>query len=95
MHVFGLRGKLECLEETHGCMRRTYKLNIDGYLRAVQTTAPVLGCTFLLSDEVLDNDISHVVSIGIAILVEAVNCAKYDLVAGNGPILAAQHLDKI
>lgn len=61
----------------------------------MQTTAPVLSGTFLLSDEVLDNDISHVVSIGIAILVEAVNCAEDNLVAGNSPILTAQHLDKI
>lgn len=51
-------------------------------------------CTFLFSDEVLDNDISHAVSISIAILVEAVNCAEDKLVAGDGPILAAQHLDK-
>lgn len=51
-------------------------------------------CTFLLSDEVLDNDISHAVSISIAILVEAMNCTEDKLVAGDGPILAAQHLDK-
>lgn len=50
-------------------------------------------CTFLFRNEVLDNNISHAVSIGIAILVEAVNCAEDKLVAGNGPILAAQHLD--
>ena len=50
--------------------------------------------TFLFSDEVLDNDISHVVSVSIAILVESVNCAEDKLVAGEGPILAAQHLDK-
>lgn len=51
-------------------------------------------CTFLFSDEVLDNDISHAVSVSIAILVEAVNCTEDKLVAGDGPILAAQHLDK-
>lgn len=50
--------------------------------------------TFLLCDEVLDNDIRHAVSVGIAILVEAVNRAENKLVAGDGPILAAQHLDK-
>lgn len=33
-------------------------------------------CTFLFSDEVLDNDISHAVSISIAILVEAMNCTE-------------------
>ena len=51
-------------------------------------------CTFLLSDEVLDDDVSHAVSISITILVEAMNSAEGKLVAGNGPILAAQHLDK-
>lgn len=51
-------------------------------------------CTFFLSDEVLDNDVSHAVSISIAILVEAVNRTEDKLVAGDGPILAAQHLDR-
>lgn len=50
--------------------------------------------TFLLGDEVLDDDVCHAVSVGIAILVEAVNRAENKLVAGDGPILAAQHLDK-
>lgn len=50
--------------------------------------------TFLFSDEMLNNDISHTVSISIAIFVKAVNCAKDKLIAGDGPILAAQHLDK-
>lgn len=68
---------------------------MDGYQRTVRSTAPALSGTFLLSDEVLDNDISHIVSIGVAIFVEAVNCTEDNLVAGNGPILAAQHLDKI
>lgn len=51
--------------------------------------------TFFFSDEMLDNDISHAVSIRIAILVEAVNCIEDKLVAGDGPILAAQHLEEI
>lgn len=50
--------------------------------------------TFLLCDEVLDDDVRHAVSVGIAVLVEAVNRAENKLVAGDGPILAAQHLDK-
>lgn len=50
--------------------------------------------TFLLCDEVLDDDVRHAVSVGIAILVEAVNRAENKLVAGDGPILAAQHLDE-
>lgn len=51
-------------------------------------------CTFLFGNEVLHDDISHAVSVCIAILVEAVNCTEDKLVAGNGSILAAKHLDK-
>lgn len=62
-------------------------------------TRPVLCCpdknTFFFSDEVLDNDISHAVSISVAILVEAVNCIEDKLIAGDGPVLAAQHLEEI
>lgn len=50
--------------------------------------------TFLLCDEVLDNDVGHAVSVGVAVLVEAVNRAENQPVAGDGPILAAQHLDR-
>lgn len=50
--------------------------------------------TFLFSDEVLDDDIRHAVPVSIAILVEAVNRTENKLVAGDGPILAAQHLGK-
>lgn len=67
----------------------------NGKWTAIRGLCEALSGTFLLSDEVLDNDISHVVSIGVAIFVEAVNCTEDNLVAGNGPILAAQHLDKI
>lgn len=48
--------------------------------------------TFSFGDEVLDNDIGHVVSIRVAILVEAVNRTEVELVAGDGPVLAAHHL---
>lgn len=48
----------------------------------------------MLSDEVLDNDIGHTVSVSIAIFVEAMNRTEDKLVAGDGPILAAQHLEK-
>lgn len=81
--------------KTHTGTGRTCILKLDGFQRSVQSAAPALSGTFLLSDEVLDNDIRHVVSIGVAILVEAVNCTEDNLVAGNGTILAAQHLDKI
>lgn len=58
---------------------------------------PISSCksktfTFLFGDEVLDDDVCHAVSVGVAILVEAVNRAENKLVAGDGPILAAQHL---
>lgn len=50
--------------------------------------------TVLFSDEVLHDDIGHVVSIGVEVFVEAVNCGEVKLVAIDGPILAATHLDK-
>lgn len=48
----------------------------------------------MLCDQMLDDDVSHAVPISIAILVEAVNCTESKLIASNGPILTAQHLDK-
>lgn len=50
--------------------------------------------TFLFGDEVLDNDIGHAVSVSIAVFVKAMNRAEDELEEGNGPILAAQHLDR-
>jgi len=51
-------------------------------------------CTFLLRDEVLHDDVGHAVSVRVAVFVEAVHCTEDELVAGDGPVLAAQHLDK-
>lgn len=48
--------------------------------------------TFLLGDQVLHNDISHAIPVGVAVLVEPVDCAENQLVEGNGAILAAHHL---
>ena len=48
--------------------------------------------TFLLGDEVLNNDVSHAVSEGVAILVQAVNRAEDQLKEGNGAVLTAHHL---
>ena len=42
----------------------------------------------------LNDDVGHAVSVSVAIFVQAVNCAEDKLVAGDGPILAAQHLDE-
>lgn len=50
--------------------------------------------TFLFSDEVLDDDIGHAVSVGIAVLVQAVHRAEDELEEGYGPILAAQNLNR-
>lgn len=48
--------------------------------------------TFLLSDQVLHNDISHAIPVRIPILVEPMDSAENKLVEGNGAILAAYHL---
>lgn len=50
--------------------------------------------TFLLGDEVLHDDVRHAVSIGVTVFIEAMNCREVKLVAEDGPILAAAHLDK-
>ena len=49
-------------------------------------------CTFLVSDEMLNDDIRHVVTEGISVLVETMDRAEDELVVGNGPILTAHHL---
>ena len=48
--------------------------------------------TFLLGDQVLHNDIGHAIPVGVAVLVEPMDCAENQLVEGNGAILAAHHL---
>lgn len=48
--------------------------------------------TFLLGDEVLDYDISHAVSVGVAVLIEPVHCAEYQLEEGYSAILTTHHL---
>lgn len=48
----------------------------------------------MLSDEVLDNHISHAVPVGIAILVKAMHSAEDQLVEGQGPILAPHCLGR-
>lgn len=43
-------------------------------------------------DQVLHDDISHAIPVGIPVLVEPMDCAENKLVEGNGAILAAYHL---
>ena len=38
--------------------------------------------TFLVSEEVLDDDVSHVVSVGVAVFVQAMYSAEHQLVVG-------------
>jgi len=49
--------------------------------------------TFLFRDEVLDNNISHAVSVSIAIFVKAMNSAENQLIKGYCSILAAHCLN--
>jgi len=46
----------------------------------------------LLCDQVLNDDISHIVSISISISVQPMDCAKDDLIVSNCPILTANGL---
>ncbi len=45
--------------------------------------------TFLLSDEVLDDDVGHAVSVGVAVLIQAVDRAEDQLEEGDGAVLTA------
>lgn len=49
--------------------------------------------TFLFSDEVLDNNISHAVSVSIAIFIKAMNSAENQLIKGYCSILASYCLN--
>ena len=53
---------------------------------------PALDSHFLVGDEVLDDDVSHVLPVGIALPVEAVHSAEDELVVGNGTVLATHRL---
>lgn len=44
--------------------------------------------TFLFSDEVLDNNISHAVSVSIAVFIKSMNSAENQLIKGYCSILA-------
>lgn len=41
--------------------------------------------TFLFSDEVLDNDVGHAVSVGVTVFVQAMHRAEVELKEGYGP----------
>lgn len=45
--------------------------------------------TFLFRDEVLDNNIGHVVPVGVAIFIEAMDGAENELVEGDCSILTS------
>lgn len=48
--------------------------------------------TFLLGDEVLDDDISHAVSVGVAVLIQPVHCAENQLEERYSAILTTHNL---
>lgn len=49
----------------------------------------ICGLTLLLSDEVLYDDVGHAVSVGIAVLIQAMNRAEDQLEEGDGAVLTA------
>ena len=48
--------------------------------------------TLLVCDEMLDDDICHVVAEGISVLVQTMDRAEDELVVSDGPVLTAQYL---
>ena len=50
--------------------------------------------TFVVGDKVLNNDISHIVPIRIAVFEETMHCAEKKLVVRDRPVLATQRLSK-
>ena len=46
----------------------------------------------MVGDEVLYDDVSHVVSVGVAVFVQAVHYAKDEMVVGNGTVLTTHGL---
>lgn len=44
--------------------------------------------TFLVRDQMLDNDIGHVVSVGVPVLVQTVDSTEYQLIVRDRPVLA-------
>ena len=53
-----------------------------------------LDADLLLSDEVLDDHISHLVTVGVAVSIEAMDSAEDELVSGQSPIITADS-DKV
>lgn len=62
--------------------------------RHLAAEGPCLPLTFLLGDQVLHDDVGHAIPVGVAVLVEPVDCAENQLVEGDGAILAAHHLQR-
>lgn len=48
--------------------------------------------TFLVRDQMLDNDVSHVVSVGVPVLVQTVNSTKDQLIVRDRPVLTPHRL---
>ena len=51
-----------------------------------------LDANFLVSQEVLDDDVGHVLTEGVAITIEAMDCAEDELIVGYGSILTTHRL---
>ena len=53
-----------------------------------------MGHTFVVGDEVLNNDISHVIPVRITVFEETVHRAEEQLVVRDRPVLATHRLNK-
>lgn len=71
------------------CQQRSQPTPLPQVWRA---EGPYLPFTFLVSDQVLHDDVSHAIPVRIPVLIEPMDSAENQLVEGNGAILAAHHL---
>lgn len=48
--------------------------------------------TFLVRDQMLDNDVGHVVSVGVPVLVQTVDSTEDQLIVRDRPVLTSHRL---
>lgn len=48
--------------------------------------------TFLVRDQMLDNDVSHVVSVGVPVLVQTMDSTEDQLIVRDRPVLTPHRL---
>lgn len=85
MHVSSI-ARIELVDDNPLCQLNRQAMLVNGNLLH---QVPALDPHFLVSQQVLDNDVCHVFPEGITLSVQAMNSAEDELVVGNGPVLAS------